>query len=223
MAIAWDAGGGDVSTGNTDTSFTVTVGGSGGLLVFFGSCTDSRTITPPGAATERLNNTDGTTRVYVWTMPDDAAGSWTFTASGNFNATAVFGHRLSGASTGAPITGASTGTNDTSQTCPTLAGVTAGSLMLWMVGHQTTGSASSADKGTERADVTNATTGAFMTVYTAVDATGGSVTGATIVTTQFGAKRVVSVAVAPAAAAGGGMTIARSTRRRSHRGTLLRM
>jgi hypothetical protein len=208
MAVAWESANADPTTSTSDTSMDVakpTGLAAGDLLLAFGGCTSSRTISPPAGWTQRANDDDLTSRVYVWTKAADstdaAASTFTFTASATFSAAAVSVHRVSGAGTNAPTTAFGSGANSQTQTAPTLTTPSAGCLVFWGAYHQANTS-STADKGTERIDSGNGTSGCWMSQYTNVEAAAGSVTGAVITTVAFGSKRTYSVAVEAAAAAG---------------------
>jgi hypothetical protein len=195
VAINYEGGASDVATATSDTSIVVTSpAGTGGRLYAIGNCADARTISAPAGWTQEQNDTSGTYRTYLWSRDDDAAGSYTFTASGTFNNAAVSVHRVSGASSNAAAAGFATGGNSQTQTAPTITTPSANCLVFWGVFIAGTGTAT-ADKGTERADITNATASAHHAVYTNLEATAGSITGAVITTTEFGAKRVFSFAV----------------------------
>lgn len=206
MAAAWQSGNVDPTTTTTDLTMVVTAPTGiqvGDQLVALGGCIDAYTLSPPAGWTSQLDDTNGTYRVQCWTRTADSAdvsaANYTFTAPGNFNQAIVSVHRADGIDTGtAPTVAASTGPVDTNQTCPSVTSPGAGSLFFWWLYFSSAaGNASGADKGTERVDAANATSDCFQTAYTDVVAGTGSITGATITTTGFGAKRTVTVAFAP--------------------------
>jgi hypothetical protein len=208
MSAAWQSANSDPTTSTADTSMVVTKPTGlavGDLLVAFGGCVNSRTIAPPAGWTEVANSAPGSdARVYVWTKvadsTDAAATDFTFTASGIFNSAVVSVHRVSVASTNTPTTGFATGTNSTTQTCPTITTPSNNCLVFWGC-YEPSNTSSTADKGTERVDNGNGTSGCWMSQYTNLEATAGSITGAVITTAGFGVKRVYSVAIESAAAA----------------------
>lgn len=207
MAITVDGAASDPTTTTTDVDISVTApGGTGGRLYAIGYCTDSRTISPPGGWTEVFNNAGDSMRTYLWMRADDAAGSYAFTVSGTFNNAVVGMLRVGGASTNTPSYTHSTGSNDTSQTCPSLTSPGAGSLYIWVVAYGADNGPCTADKGTEQIDVENATSGTMLYVVTNVEAGTGSITGATVTSTGFGAKRLISIAIEPDGGGGGGST-----------------
>lgn len=207
MPATCEAANSDPTTATSDTSMVVTKPTGlavGDLMLAFGGCVTTRTISPPGTWTEQANDTDGTKRVYVWTKVADAAdvaaSNFTFTASATFSSAIVSIHRISGASSNAPTTGFGTGANSTTQTCPTIVTPSANCLVIWGAYHTTNGT-STADKGTERVDAGNGTSGCWMSQYSNLEASAGSVTGAVITSSASGAKRVFSVAIESAAGA----------------------
>ncbi len=207
MTVAWESANSDPATATSDTSLVVTKPTGlavGDLMVAFGGCGNARTISAPsGSWTVVSNDTDGSSRVYVWTKVadsgDTAASNFTFTASGTFNNSICSVHRVSSPSANAPTTGFGTGSNSQTQTAPTITTPSNNCLVFWGCYHSAS-STSTASKGTERVDDTNATAACYMAQYTNLEATAGSITGAVITTTAFGAKRVYSVAIETAAA-----------------------
>jgi hypothetical protein len=209
VVATWQSANSDPTTSTADTSMVVAAPPgivAGELLLGFGGCVTARTIATPAGWTTIANDSDGTNRVYVWTKVADsgdaAATDFTFTASSGFNSAMVAVHRVSGASANAPTTAFSTGTNSQTQTAPTLTTPSANCLVFWGAYLATsTAVSSTADKGTERIDAGNTTGVCWMSQYTNLEVTAGSITGAVITTTAFGAKRVYSVAVESGAAA----------------------
>jgi hypothetical protein len=203
MAVAYDGGASDITTSTLDTSMVVAApAGSGGRLYAIGNCAAARTIAPPSGWTEVVNDASAADRTYLWMRADDAASDYTFTLSGTFNNGVVSVHRLSGAGTGTPTTGFADGTNSQTQTCPTITTPSDNCMVFWGCYRGAASGPSTADKGTERVDVSDAVSGAYQGIYTNLEATAGSITGAVITTTGFGVKRVFSVAVESAAATG---------------------
>lgn len=212
MVAAWESANADPTTATGDTSMVVTAPAgivAGDLLVAFGGCVDARTIAAPAGWTVVGNDTNGSSRVYVWKKvadaADAAADTFTFTASATFSAAVVSVHRVSGASANAPTTAFGTGTNSQTQTAPTLTTPSANCLVFWGAYHTVNQTTATASKGTERIDSGNSTGGCWMAQYTSLEAAAGSVTGAVITTSGFAAKRVYSVAVE--SAAGGGSIV----------------
>ena len=213
MSVAWESAASDPATATSDTSLVVTKPTGlavGDLMLAFGGCADARTISHPGSWNAVGNDSNGTLRVYVWTKVADsgdvAASDFTFTASGTFNNAIVSIHRVSGASTNTPTVGFSSGTNSQTQTAPTITTPSNNCLVFWGAYH-TTNTTSTASKGTERIDNGHSTGVCWMSQYSNLEATAGSITGAVITTGSFGAKRVYSVAIETASAAGGGHLI----------------
>lgn len=210
--VAWESASTAVATTTSQTSFQPAKPTSlavGDLMLAICNCADSRTFSTPTGWTSLISggNTDGTNRTYFFTKVADssdvAATNFTFTCSATFNGGVVSLHRISGASTNAPTTGFATGTNSQTQTAPTITTPSNNCLVFWGCYHAANDS-STASKGTERTDVGNATGGAWQSTYTNLEATAGSITGAVITTTGFGAKRVFSIAIESAAGGGGG-------------------
>ena len=195
MAATFEGAASDPTTTTSDATMVVTApAGTGGRLYAIGLCVDARTISPPSGWTEVFNDSDGTRRTYLWMRADDAASDYTFTASGTFNGAMSAVIRVSGASTNTPTYAHDTGPNDTSQTAPTIVTPTDNCLVFWCCLHFTNTN-STASKGTERIDNGNGTSGCWMGVYSNLEATAGSITGATITTGGFGAKRLLSFAI----------------------------
>jgi hypothetical protein len=132
---------------------------------------------------------------------DDAASDYTFTVSGTFSGTSVAILRFGDASTNTPVYSHATGANSQTQTCPDVTTVTNNSMVVWVCS-SSTDTSSTANKGDERVDEGGAG-GTWMCAYTNLEATAGTITGATITTVAFGAKRMFSFAVESAAVAGG--------------------
>lgn len=201
MPAAYVGGSSDITVTNTDTSIVATAPtGSGGRLYAVGHCVSARTISPPSGWTEVTNNDSGTYRTYLWMRADDAASDYTFTISGTFANGAVSVHRVSDASTNTPTITFATGPNDIVQTCPDVTTPSNDCLVLWGIYAASDYGPCSADKGTERLD-TGVPTQAGIAVYSNLEATAGTITGAEITTTGYGAKRLYSIAIESAAGA----------------------
>jgi hypothetical protein len=219
MPATWESANSDPTTATTDTSMVVTAPTGiavGDLLVAFGGCVSARTISAPAGWTDQTagGSSDGTFRIYVWTKvadaSDAAAGTFTFTASATFNNGNVAVHRVSGASTNAPtIQAQATAGGTQTHACPNLTTPSNDCLVFWG-GYGSASNTSTANKGTERVDNANATSGCWMANYTNLEATAGVITGATLTTSGFAAKRTFSVAF-ESAGGGGGAVVSSST------------
>lgn len=214
MAWSFLGAASDGATSTTDTALSVAApAGSGGQLVAIGVCAAARTITAPGAfaSSVHLNGGGAVRRIYVWSMEDDAAGSYTFTVSGTFNDCSVCVLRFSGLdlSTLSATAAESTG-SDTTAECPSETTDTADSLMIWAAG-SSNGSTGSINNGaTERVDFTGSTNGSCLHAYTANQASPGIVTGGVISTASYGRWVACSIECAPTVDEGGRTT--RNTR-----------
>lgn len=197
----------DPSTSSGDSQMQVTKPTGlavGDLLIAIGACVSSRTLSPNNAGitwTTGLNNSSGGRRLYVWsrfaTSTDLGIGTYNFD-TGTFSQGVVCVHRISGASTNAPTIQWADRTNSTSQTAPTLSSVVANSLLFWGC-YATTNNSSTANKGTERTDQGNSSSGCWMGVYSNFEAAGGSIDGAVITLASPSTPTLFSIAIESAA------------------------
>lgn len=209
MPATWESQATDPTTSSADTSMVVTKPTGlavGDLLLGIGQCVTSRTISAPGGWTVVANDSS-TMRVYIWTKiadsSDVAASNFTFTASGSFSQAIVTLHRVSSPSTNTPTFSIGSAVNSSSQSCPTISTPTNNCLVFWGCTNSNGGQTSTADKGTERTDTGNASSGCWIGVYTNLEATAGSITGATITLSTSQTSRPFSIAIESAATASG--------------------
>lgn len=210
MPATWQSQNVDPATSSGDSQLIVTAPSGiavGDLLLGIGGCVASRTIAPNSAGitwTQQLNNSSGGRRLYVWTRiataTDVSQADYRYDLA-SFSQAIVSVHRISGASTNAPTIQWADGSNSTSQTTPTLASVIANSLVLWGA-YSTTNLSSTANKGTERTDQGNSSSGCWMSVYSNLEATGGSISGATLTLSGSTTPTLFSIAIESAAVTG---------------------
>lgn len=209
-APSWDGAASDSATSTSDTSIVVTApAGSGGLLMAFGNCVNSRTISPPAGWTQQatLNDTGGY-RCYLWTRADDAAANYTFTVSGTFNECSVAVVRIGGAD-GSSFVTATAGSGSTSDAdrqtveAPGLTTAANDSLVVWFYGSAGGQNVPSAPAGvTEQLDITGqagSAVGAHLWAGTKAVASAGAEAGKTVTKSGFGHWAAITVAISPAA------------------------
>ena len=210
MSIQWESSNSDLVTADADTSLVITKPtglAAGDLLVFIGGTASGLSYNTPSGWTSQVASDTANGNIQVLSKvadsSDAAASNFTFNISGTFSQGCGSLHRVSGASTNAPTSATGTGANDTTQTCPTITTPTDNCLVFWAVYRASNFGPCSGSKGTERTDIGQASPACALAVYSNLEVTAGSITGVVITSTNFGAKRLVSVAWESSGGGGG--------------------
>ncbi len=175
---------------------------AGDILVAFGVCTVSRTISPPVGFTER--KTDSSSEGYAeWCWTKTAAGgdNLDFTVSAGFSAASVWVMAVSsGTETGLQVGSAVSNISDNTPLPPSVTTSSNGCLVISMEGGGQGGDASCSGP-TERVDITGGSSGSHLSAYTETQTSAGATGGRTISGSGYYHWVAMTIAIADGAPA----------------------
>ena len=200
MSISVRSVSSDSASSDTDVSLTPSTPAgliAGDILVAFGFCLQSRSITPPTGFTQRATDASTDYRGFLWTKTAVGGDDLTFTVSGTFGSPSVAILAISGGTeTGIAATIAHIDSSDNAPLCPPVTTIAANSLVLSLEGYGN-GMTASCSGQTEVLDITGGSFGTHIGIYSEIQSSAGASGGRTVATSGFAKWVAASLALQP--------------------------
>lgn len=202
----------DACADSSDTSLSVPAPSGiqdGDLLIQIGACVDARTLS--SSLTQVLLHNINGTNFYVWAkVASSESGNYGITVSGTFSGATAAMFRVTGAlSETIPddisATGGGNGDNDQTAECPNVTTPVDNCMVLWLeiAGNGQTSNSNSRGSAVEVLDYNGNGDGGHLGGWSETIASAGSVTGAIITRSGFGAATTIGIVLQPSEGGGG--------------------
>ena len=197
----------DACVDSSDTSLSIAPPSGisdGDLLIQIGACVDARTLS--SSLTQVLLHNINGTNFYVWAkVANSESGNYGITVSGTFSGATAAMFRVTGALSDTipddiSVTGGGNTDNDQTAECPDVTTPVDNCLVLWLeiAGNGQTSNSNSRGSAVEILDYNGNGDGGHLGGWSETIASAGSVTGAVITRSGFGAATTLGIVLQPA-------------------------